>query len=211
MFGKSVTVKDVFTLHFLSTTESKNEMGFRGSFKQEMDHQGSKIKCNLKRPTGRLNFRYKSTAIVQRISESLRGRLRLRGVNTLTPELVALLPRESRAEKRQWLSGTRRWLEQRVAMALPLCSIERGDDPPHERELGPIRLVRELHRHAPDVEHILGGRLQVSAGLGVRGLARICGDHGWSCGESMEASLFKAKKLTGVTGMNCDCRRTSGF
>ena len=61
---------------------------------------------------------------------------------------------ESGAEKRERFSGTGRGLEERVTVVLSLGSIQGRDDPTHERELRPVRLVREFDLDASDVVHI---------------------------------------------------------
>lgn len=43
-----------------------------------------------------------------------------------------------------------------MAVAVAEGTVEGGHDAAHERELGPVRPVRELHGHAPDVEDVLG-------------------------------------------------------
>lgn len=70
--------------------------------------------------------------------------------------LIALLPSDDRAQKRERLPGSGGRFEQRVAVAVPLSSIESGDDPAHERHLGRVRLVRELHFDASDAVHVFG-------------------------------------------------------
>lgn len=102
--------------------------------------------------TCRLRFGNKSTTVTQRIGPGLRIRPQIRGgIGSHILRLVILLPSENGAEQRQRLPGARGRLEQRVAVAVPLGSIERGDDSAHERQLRSVGLVGELDWDASDV------------------------------------------------------------
>lgn len=78
-------------------------------------------------------------------------------ISTLILRLTVVLPSEGRAQKRKRFPGAGRGLEQRVAVALSLGAIQGRYDPAHERELRPVRPVRELHLDASDVVRIFGG------------------------------------------------------
>ena len=90
----------------------------------------------------------------ERIGESLGIGLGVSEIGELVLQFTALLPSESGAEKRKRFSGTGRGLEERVTVVLSLGSIQGRDDPTHERELRPVRLVREFDLDASDVVHI---------------------------------------------------------
>jgi hypothetical protein len=66
---------------------------------------------------------------------------------------VAPLPGERRAEEGERLAGAGGRLEERVRLPLPPRSVQRGDDPPHEHQLRPVRCVGELHWQATHVVH----------------------------------------------------------
>lgn len=68
-------------------------------------------------------------------------------------ERVVPLPGERGAEEGERLAGAGGRLEERVRLPLPTRAVERGDDPPHERQLRPVGLVGELHRHAAHLVH----------------------------------------------------------
>lgn len=63
------------------------------------------------------------------------------------------LPGERGAEEGERLSGACGRLEERVGAPLPPGTVERRDDPSHERQLRPVGLVGELHRHAAHLVH----------------------------------------------------------
>ena len=90
----------------------------------------------------------------ERIGESLGIGLGVSEIGELVLQFTALLPSESGAEKRERFSGTGRGLEERVTVVLSLGSIQCRDDPTHERELRPVRLVREFDLDASNVVHI---------------------------------------------------------
>lgn len=71
---------------------------------------------------------------------------------------VVALPGERGAEEGERLAGAGGRLEERVGAALPPRAVQRGDDAAHEGELRPVRLVRELHRHAAHLVHPAAGR-----------------------------------------------------
>lgn len=71
---------------------------------------------------------------------------------------VVALPGERGAEEGERLAGAGGRLEERVGAALPPRAVQRGDDAAHEGELRPVRLVRELHRHAAHLVHPATGR-----------------------------------------------------
>jgi hypothetical protein len=78
----------------------------------------------------------------------LGSRGRIRG-----PQRVAPLPGERGAEEGERLAGAGGRLEERVRLPLPPRSLQRGDDPPHEHQLRPVRCVGELHWQAAHVVH----------------------------------------------------------
>lgn len=67
---------------------------------------------------------------------------------------LILPPCEGGTEQRQRLTRARRRLEQRMAVSVLLRSIERRYHSIHERQLGAVRLVRELHRNPADVDRV---------------------------------------------------------
>jgi len=68
-------------------------------------------------------------------------------------ERVVPLPGERGAEEGERLAGACGRFEERVGASLPPRTVERGDDPPHERQLRPVGLVGELHRNAAHLVH----------------------------------------------------------
>ena len=90
----------------------------------------------------------------ERIGESLGNGLGVSEIGELVLQFTALPLSESGAEKRERFSDTGRGLEERVIVVLSLGSIQGRDDPTHEHELRPVRLVREFDLDASDVVHI---------------------------------------------------------
>lgn len=69
-----------------------------------------------------------------------------------------LLPSKGRAENGQGLASAGGGLKEGMAVALPPGPIERRNDPSHEHQLRPVRLVGELHRHASDLVQLVAFR-----------------------------------------------------
>lgn len=103
------------------------------------------------RVTWRFLFGNKTTAMNKRIRHRLRVGFWMSEICELILQLTILLPSEGWAEERERFPSSGGRLEQCVAMAVLLSSLEGGDDPAHERKLRPIRLVRELHLDTSDV------------------------------------------------------------
>lgn len=151
--------------------------------------------------TWRFLFGNKSASVSRRIGHGLGIGLGMQEIGELILGLISLLPSESGAEKRKRFSGSGRRLEQCVAMTVSVSSIESGDDPAHECQLGTVRVVRELHLDASNLVPIFGGfsaRVRVSSGS--------CRHHFWVlwCGNKSlgmkESKGFMSVKMGGYLG-----------
>jgi len=144
-----------------------------------------------------------SSAVEERVGGS--GRRGGRGAERVEP-----LPGERGAEEGERLAGAGRRLEERVRLPLPPRAVERGDDPPHERQLRPVGLVGELHRHAAHMVHApvsprsRGGRRRCRRRDEVVGVGVDAG-HGGAAHRRVAERIWAVGRAGGIGG-KCEAK-----
>ena len=125
------------------------------------------------------------------------------------------LPGERGAEEGEQLAGACGRLEERVGAPLPPRTVERGDDPPHERQLRPVGLVGELHRHAAHLVHASASSFRPRARGGRRRGEVVVIGHGGAAHRRVAERIwvvvvwgFGREELGGNAKQKCSkCRR----
>lgn len=126
---------------------------------------------------------------------------------------LVLLPGERGAEEGERLAGAGGGLEEGVAVPLPAGAVEGGYDATHERELGSIGPVGELHGDAPDLVDVgFRARIRVlGGGLAIHrcGHLQSFGLFGffWICG----AAEGHRSQTQSWMNRRCRCEERAGF